>query len=82
MFAKQGTLRVNFCQENKEDVMKIKEGCTVSTSDFWYDLTKGGYLDPFVILEDEKDAKRVVKAMDVIREFEESCEEQIEDFSQ
>lgn len=62
--------------------MKIKEGCEASTGDFWYDLTDGGYLDPDVICEDPKDAKRVKEAIEVLQDFQSSCEEQIEGFVQ
>lgn len=60
--------------------MKIKEGLEVSTGEFWYDLTDGGYLKPEEILVDEKDIEAVRKAIKIIKEFESSCEEQIEDF--
>ena len=60
--------------------MKIKKGLEVSTGDFWYDLTLGVYLDPREICANQKDADKVIKAIEVIRDFEESCEEQIEDF--
>ena len=62
--------------------MKIKEGLTVSTSDFWYDLTEGGYLDPFIILQNADDAKTLQQAIDLVLDFERSCNEQIEGFSQ
>lgn len=62
--------------------MKIKDGCEASTSEFWYDLTSGGYLNPAEILEDEEDVKRVNEAIAVLQEFERSCEEQIEGFMQ
>ena len=60
--------------------MKIKENCEASTDDFWYDLTDGGYLDPEEILEDEKDIEAVKKAISVLREFKDACEEEIEGF--
>jgi len=60
--------------------MKIKEGLTISTADFWYDLTNGGYLKPDEIIENPEDAKRVKDAIPLIKEFEASCVEQIEDF--
>jgi len=63
-------------------MMKIKEKCQASTAELWYDLTDGGYLDPDEILENPEDAKRVKDAIAVIKEFEESCEEQIEGFIQ
>jgi|GEM_PF-2745769 hypothetical protein len=62
--------------------MKIKEGCTATTSDFWYDLTDGGYLKPDEILENKEDINRVIDAIAIIRDFEQSCVEQIEDFIQ
>jgi hypothetical protein len=60
--------------------MKIKKNCQASTNDFWYDLTDGGYLNPAEILQDEKDVKKVIAAVAVLKEFSESCEEQIPDF--
>lgn len=62
--------------------MKIKDGCTASSDDFWYDLTDGGYLNPAEILEDQDDIDRVNDAIDVLLEFRNSCEEQIENFIQ
>ena len=61
--------------------MKIKEGCKASTSEFWYDINEG-YLKPEDILEDSKDVEAVYDALVVLKEFEESCEEQIEGFIQ
>lgn len=60
--------------------MKIKKGLTVSTDEFWYDLTDGGYLRPEKICNFMSDARRVIQAIAVIRDFQDSCEEQIEDF--
>ncbi len=62
--------------------MKLKEGLTNSTQDFWYDLTDGGYLDPEEMCANSKDAERVIEAIAVIKEFQEACEEQIENFIQ
>jgi hypothetical protein len=62
--------------------MKIRKSCTASTSDFWYDLTDGGYLKPEKICADKADAQRVKDAIVVVREFQESCEDQIEGFLQ
>jgi hypothetical protein len=62
--------------------MKIKEGCTASSSDFWYDLTKGGYLKPEEILENKEDVELVKNAISVLTVFEDSCDEQIDDFVQ
>lgn len=70
----------NLCKSLRRNGMKIKENCSVSTSDFWYDLTDGGYLNPEEILEDEKDVKAVNDAIKVLMNFKESCGDQIEEF--
>ncbi len=62
--------------------MQIKKNLTISTDDFYYDLTYGGSIDPYDICENEEDAKEVEKAIAVIKDFQESCEEQIENFIQ
>lgn len=62
--------------------MKIKKGLRVSTSEFWYDLTDGGYLDPLQICENVEDAAKVKEAIGIILDFQESCEEQIVEFIQ
>ncbi len=61
--------------------MKLKKGLTDATSEFWYDCTKGGYLKPEKMLENQEDIKKVREAIEVVREFENSCEEQIEGFA-
>ena len=68
--------------EREGGIMKIKEGCTASTGEFWYDLTDGGYINPEEILEDPQDVKRVNEAIKTIKEFRDSCEDQIDDFFQ
>jgi len=60
--------------------MKLKQGLQISTSEFWYDLTQGGYIKTEEICEHLEDSKKVNEAIAIVREFEESCEEQIEDF--
>ena len=62
--------------------MKIKQGLEISTQDFWYDLTDGGYLDPVEICESPSDAFAVSQAIKKIKDFQDSCEEQIEGFIQ
>lgn len=62
--------------------MKIKKGLDVCCSDFWYDLTSGGYLKPEQICEHEADAQMVLAAIVVLQDFEDSCDEQIEGFCQ
>lgn len=49
--------------------MKFKDNAEiVCSSDFWYDLTTGGYIDPDKILEPD-DAKRVKEAVIVLNKF-------------
>lgn len=62
--------------------MKIKKGLKISTTDFWYDLTDGGYLNPKGICENLEDAKKIEDAIEVLQEFLESCKNQIKDFIQ
>ncbi len=62
--------------------MKIKKGLEISTGEFWYDLTMGGYLKPDEICANKSDAERVKLAIAIVRDFEKSCEEQIEGFVQ
>jgi len=62
--------------------MKIKDNLEISTTDFWYDLTDGGYLDPYDICENENDATEVQDALNVLIKFKMACEGQIEDFIQ
>ncbi len=53
--------------------MKFKKNIEpIYTSEFWYDLTDGGYINPKLILE-EDDAKRVIDAIRIIKEFEEKA---------
>jgi len=60
--------------------MKIKKGLKISTAEFWYDLTDGGYLKPDKICALKEDAEKVKEAIAVLKDFESSCEEQIEGF--
>ena len=60
--------------------MELKKDLKNSTDDFWYDLTMGGYLKPENMCADLEDAKRVREAINVVREFERACTDQIEGF--
>ena len=53
--------------------MKFKKNIEpIYTSEFWYALTDGGYINPKLILE-EDDVKRVINAIRIIKEFEEKA---------
>lgn len=56
--------------------MKWKENAEIVTSDFWYDLTAGGYIKPKDLLEDDEDIKRVEEAIKVLKEFKRSAEDE------
>jgi len=60
--------------------MKIKKGLKISTAEFWYDLTDGGYLKPDKICALKEDAKKVKEAIATLKDFEDSCKDQIKGF--
>jgi hypothetical protein len=62
--------------------MKLKKNLKMSTSDFWYDLFEGGYIDPSKMCVDTKDKTDVKYAIQILEDFKQSCEDQIEDFIQ
>ena len=54
--------------------MVFNDDCMkVCTSDFWYDLTKGGYIKPELMLEDADEARRVRLAINVILQFQQDA---------
>lgn len=55
--------------------MKLKEGLDLVIDDFYYELTDGGRLNPEDVLESAADAKRVRAAIEVLREFEDACDD-------
>ncbi len=55
--------------------MEIKSGVKCGSSDgFWYDLTRGGYINPAEVLVDTKDIADVESAIRVLEDFESSLE--------
>lgn len=62
--------------------MEINKGLQVTTTNFWYDLSMGGYLDPYEICENMDDAIKIKDAVELLQDFQHSCEEQIEGFIQ
>ena len=61
--------------------MKLKKNCGVSSSEFWYDLVDG-YLNLDDMIEDELNIKKIRDAIRVLKDFEDSCNDQIEGFLQ
>lgn len=61
--------------------MKIIAGSKAYSTDFWYDINEG-YLKPEELLELQDEADKVKSAISILKEFEKSLEEQIEDFVQ
>lgn len=55
--------------------MKWKKDAEIVTSDFWYDLTDGGYIKPSELLDDADEAKKVEDAIKIVEEFKRSAEE-------
>ena len=62
--------------------IEIKKDLDISTDDFWYDLTDGGYLKPEEICANPDDAYAINQASGLLQRFQEACEEQIEGFIQ
>lgn len=60
----------------------VREGLDAYTTEFWYDLMEGGYLNPEEILVSEEDVEEVKNAIKILKDFYDSCEEQIPDFLQ
>lgn len=58
--------------------MKIKSGVELEYEDFWYDLTDGGYLDPYDVLENTEDADKVAEAIQVLLQFQNALDDAIE----
>ncbi len=58
----------------------LKKNLDLSTDDFWYDLTDGGYIKPEEMCKNIIDSIPILNAIKIIEEFKRSCEEQIEGF--
>jgi len=59
---------------------QIRKNVDVCTDDFWYDLTDGGYLKPYLLLMNAADVEEVEKAIVIVRKFERSLEDQVPNF--
>jgi hypothetical protein len=55
--------------------MKYKKDVSISTDDFWYDLTDGGYIKPEGILEDPSDVEKIKNAINVLARWKFEMEE-------
>jgi hypothetical protein len=53
----------------KEDKMTFKKVDTIYSSDLYYDLFDGGYINPEELLEYEDEAVIVMDAINIIKEF-------------
>lgn len=53
--------------------MKLLDGATITTSDFWYDLFEG-YIVVEKVLPHDDDLARVLDAMSVLQDFRKSTE--------
>ena len=58
---------MKFKKDFNKDALKVD-------CDFWYDLTDGGYINPFEFLEDNM-AKKVETSIAIVRQFQEAYEE-------
>jgi len=54
--------------------MKLKDDVTFTTSDFWYDVFEGGYINPSNYLANADDIKAVQDATNILEEFKDSLE--------
>ena len=50
--------------------MKFKENVKINANDFWYDLTRSGYIKPEELLQDEADIEKINNAVKVLYDFE------------
>lgn len=55
--------------------MKYKKNVKLSTDDFWYDLTDGGYIKPEEILQEPKDVAKIKAAIETIKQWKFEMEE-------
>jgi len=56
--------------------MKFEKNARITTSDFWYDITDGGYIKPENLLENKADVLAVKKAIETLEDFRQSAEDQ------
>ena len=54
--------------------MNFKKDVEIITSDFWYDLFHGGYIKPEELLEDKNDIDNVKNAVEVLKKFYQSAQ--------
>lgn len=53
---------------------KFKKKVNVSTADFWYDLSAGGYLTPEDFTKDKETINAINDAVELLQKLEEMCE--------
>jgi hypothetical protein len=52
-----------------------KDADCIPSSDFWYDLTNGGYFNPEDFLENEEDIQKVKEAVILLKQFKQELED-------
>lgn len=56
-------------KRKNEQLFSFKKGASVRTSEFWYDLTDGGYIRPEELLDDAEQVRQVNGAIALLRAF-------------
>lgn len=57
--------------------MKLKDNLEpIASSDFWYDLIYGGYIEPGHVLENETDQINVLNAIETLIKFKQTLEDE------
>lgn len=54
--------------------MQLRKDVILATSEFWYDVFEGGYINPADFLANDSDVKSVEDAIKVLTEFSNSLE--------
>ncbi len=56
---------------------KFKEGAEPQggSDGFWYDITKGGYINPVALLSDASQLEKLMEAIDIVESFETALED-------
>lgn len=55
--------------------MEFVKKAKIVTDDFYYDLFDGGYIKPEKLLKNQEDIDKVKNAIEIIKDFKESAED-------